>query len=829
MQCMPLPNSPAHPPTEIRLFNDQGYDNGNFGTYPDRQGWTRRTAAEWVELFNKPPPELVAFLERWLFFGYAHTFLSVGASYFIKYTGSPSYPVLTTERLPALAKRLELSDFKRLDESAISVLIDVHSIHLSLQVGDPYELVSNSTRASMFTIQEFIDLKICREPRRASMAIATRALIETVEEAMLRTHARLSHKSLSDKFEPNWSLSASWISHFWKLLRDDGWCPSELRIVFMQASTSSLWFLYHLHRPSRSKTHTLFEIKDYSKKQPSSAAGKLCTAFSCCYRRLNDDDYITRHVKKCHGCNDVVANPKGLCGILKEGKIPLIVAFTGRSENARVLLQAAEPGCKYVAISHVWSDGLGNPRQNAIPMCQFVRLSNIVRGYQNTALFWLDTLCVPPDAAKLEEEQQIALELMRKTYEDAKAVLVLDSWTVQETHKDKSDVENLFKIFHCSWNSRLWTFQEGALAQTLVFQFKDGLYDVDKGIQRINANRDLSIEYTLKPKLISLHEQLRGFRKSKHKTSDLLKFITLGVATRATSVSSDEALCLAAMLDLDVKMIAQTESHLRMQNFWKMIEFVPDDILWSFTSPKMDVDGLRWAPKSLLGAFQPDIAFLQDRLLRHTKKGLLVTAPGFRLQPGIKFIGSEVGLADNIHNHYSARFFPGGFPEGFKNRSMAIDIEAYGGSQTALILDGRSGEDYRMSKSTGIMKFRCGAALVVIMEEDEECIYGRLICTGLLDRLNSKAGKITSSTMQKYIINGTQEIYKEIKETDVWSNNVALDLEVENADSKGRDKIAKLVNASMKDGSRVIHDTTTERMRVGEYKRIRANQKWCIG
>lgn len=826
MQCIPLPNSPAHPPTEIRLFNDQGYDNGNFETYPDRQGWTSRTAAEWVVLFNKPPPELVAFLERWVFFGFAQTFLSVGSSYFIKYTGSPSYPVLITHRIPALAKRLELSDFKRLDKNAISVLRQIDTIHFSLGAAvKPDKFFSDSTAMRMLTILEFIDLRISSEPRRPSMVIVTDAVREIVGEAMRRVMTRLSGESLGDKFEPNQSPLAGWGSHLWKLLREDGWCPSELRIICMLGGTSSLWFLYHLRRPSPSKKHAIFQIKDYSKIQPSSTAGKLCTAFSCYYRRLNDDDYITRHVDGCHGCNDVVANPEDLCEILKKGKIPLIVAFTGRSENVGVLLQAAEAGCKYVAISHVWSDGLGNPRRNAIPRCQFVRLSNIVRGYQNTTLFWLDTLCVPPDAAKLDEEQQMAMELMGKTYEDANAVIVLDSWTVKETHKNKSDAENLFKIFHCSWNSRLWTFQEGALAQTLIFQFYDGLYDVDKGVQRMKANGDISMEYTLKPRLISLHKQLRGLRKSKNNFIELLKFIAKGLSTRTTSVSSDQALCLATMLDLDAKKIAQTESHLRMQNFWKMIPFVPEGILWTFARPKIDVDGLRWAPQSLLGGFIPDIAFLEGRLLRRTEKGLLVTGLGFRLQPGIKFIGSKIGLADNAHNHYSAKFFPA---EGFKKRPTAIHIEAYGGSQAAVMIDNRLGDDYLTLESTVDITSKYNAALVVIMEEDEECIYGRLICTGFLERLNAKAGKISYATLGKHARNGTQELYKEIGNADVWSNNIGLDLESENVNSKSRNGIAKLINTSIKDDNGIIHDVTTGSMRVGQYKRIRPNQKWCI-
>jgi hypothetical protein len=94
MQCIPLPDNPIHSATEIRLdcsFN-QGYDCQGFSTYPDRQGWTKRTTADWAHLFDNPPPKFVAFLERWLFFGFAQSVFSVEASSFITCAGDPAYP-----------------------------------------------------------------------------------------------------------------------------------------------------------------------------------------------------------------------------------------------------------------------------------------------------------------------------------------------------------------------------------------------------------------------------------------------------------------------------------------------------------------------------------------------------------------------------------------------------------------------------------------------------------------------------------------------------------------------------------------------------------------
>lgn len=85
--------------------------------------------------------------------------------------------------------------------------------------------------------------------------------------------------------------------------------------------------------------------------------------------------------------------------------------------------------CLYVSRA----DGLGNPYKNALPRFQLRRLEKICQQLRREAfgdnddqelLIWIDTLCCPvgPKAAK-----DRALANMRKVYEDATCVLVLDS------------------------------------------------------------------------------------------------------------------------------------------------------------------------------------------------------------------------------------------------------------------------------------------------------------------------------------------------------------------------------------------------------------------
>src|SRR2546429_3762467 len=88
---------------------------------------------------------------------------------------------------------------------------------------------------------------------------------------------------------------------------------------------------------------------------------------------------------------------------------------------------------KYVAISHVWSDGLSNPHGNSMPICQLSSLHRKVQALYRTASdrqespipFWIDTMCCPTDPP---EARRLAIIAMRRTYADADKVLVLDSY-----------------------------------------------------------------------------------------------------------------------------------------------------------------------------------------------------------------------------------------------------------------------------------------------------------------------------------------------------------------------------------------------------------------
>ena len=150
-----------------------------------------------------------------------------------------------------------------------------------------------------------------------------------------------------------------------------------------------------------------------------------------------------------------------------------------------------------------WSDGLGNPTENALPKCQLRHLEQLIselpqynqtfssedvpfdervwrdplpyrrlepadqRSDDQPRYFWVDTLCVPLEPHRLRKE---AIKNMRAVYSRATRVLVLDSALMQST-MDSCEEEKLARITVSTWIRRLWTLQEAALARVAYFQF----------------------------------------------------------------------------------------------------------------------------------------------------------------------------------------------------------------------------------------------------------------------------------------------------------------------------------------------------------------------
>lgn len=130
------------------------------------------------------------------------------------------------------------------------------------------------------------------------------------------------------------------------------------------------------------------------------------------------------------------------------------------NQDFKVDIVSKRVGKQYLAISHVWSDGLGNTEGNSLPNCQlrllyeearrvltggeyvpryeggpfatlhtsaarlahFAGSQTLRRG--DSVLLWIDTLCIPhqPDVRSL------AIQHIREVYEDGQCEILTNYW-----------------------------------------------------------------------------------------------------------------------------------------------------------------------------------------------------------------------------------------------------------------------------------------------------------------------------------------------------------------------------------------------------------------
>lgn len=259
-----------------------------------------------------------------------------------------------------------------------------------------------------------------------------------------------------------------------RILSKSEWCRPRLEAICRSIKSrpyTSLAYLSSLRRHELPwQTHTLCEEIG------------ACKAFD-----IDEATFEGLHVTPDCTCKNVSAPRDQMLAILREGGMPgvryRIDNGVGRLEYFRI-----SSASRYIAISHLWSSGLGNLRSNDLPKCQLQRLLKLLRKLKpffGDIEFWLDIYCIPvvqeatlgglesKEVAEMKSLKVKALAWMPATYSWANAVLVLDH-ELSHVSADAHAAEILASIHTSGWNSRYWTYQEGSLARKLAYALKNG-------------------------------------------------------------------------------------------------------------------------------------------------------------------------------------------------------------------------------------------------------------------------------------------------------------------------------------------------------------------
>ncbi|KAL8788678.1 MAG: hypothetical protein Q9195_007179 [Heterodermia aff. obscurata] len=379
--------------------------------------------------------------------------------------------------------------------------------------------------------------------------------------------------------------------------------------------------------------------------------------------------HVTRHVSDSCACNLFHVNEKKLVDCLEKGCLPLLrLKEEINLDEISIEIVPSTDSTSYVALSHVWVDGLGNNAATALPRCQLLRLKTLIDNlrheYFETSedapemLLWCDTLCCP--VASLEGKK-MALRQMYRTYNEASVVLVLDRGLVSTRVGGMSIDEACLRIATSRWMTRLWTLQEGALpARTnkLWFQFTNRALSVWSLYKHLikDSETDILRRGAVSSVIGRFHTftSLFDVSSSENRGAQIGE-IMRGLMYRSVTVPSDEALIIGTLLAFDLKDILQSElAEERMKVLWRSIGTSPSGIdkrMLFHLGPKLQELGLRWALKSLLSV--DDHFYLRMRCepkdrgylaTNGNAKGLIVEFAGFR----ISFAKPAKGLGNNL-------------------------------------------------------------------------------------------------------------------------------------------------------------------------------------
>lgn len=641
-----LPHGGHLLPFKIPYLCKEPYNHkGEWLDYPDTQGFNLDHIR--FHTFHHYSPESVpAFLQSWLYFGLLFSILPIKptVSDFLtedekgrKFITTSELPIYLTKwklHAKALSKEERLSlwrkNFLILDEARSTINVVAGWPETMILSYNPLPPVSREVALSFVLLGQVLE-------------VANRQILnpETQESRFL------------------WAEGSLLVEH----MEIQGWCPFLVAGVDHSLSVEGKYFAATMGPPKVQRNH------------------RKCTDNICLYRSPG-----IQHVTPTCKCIMFTPDIDKMEEILAENRLPLLRFVTKPGfEGGRLEVVRGEEGAKYVAMSHVWSDGLGNFDGNSMLGCQLSRIQKAVDSLYHDELslydsntpsvpFWMDTLLIPNDP-KLEKIKKDTIINMTQIYKNANNVLVIDS-EVATCSLTSDPLEVLHCILLSNWLRRLWTLQEGVFAHSIHFLLSDGtaslgalMYSRDssigvglkawmreyfmsrfaRGLEKID-NADvreeenlvnflaLSPEEQKQKDLDTPHEdplvqaQRERIRRRWNAEATIVRAIR-AIADRVSTFQSDEALCIALLLGVDVSEIISAQQELKA---WEESEKAhPDD----FKCPRARDERLKLESEPMLillrlldGSIPPGIILLP---------GPHQNTPGFRWAPKSFLAGPE--------------------------------------------------------------------------------------------------------------------------------------------------------------------------------------------
>ncbi|TDZ60861.1 hypothetical protein CTRI78_v004592 [Colletotrichum trifolii] len=441
------------------------------------------------------------------------------------------------------------------------------------------------------------------EDKLLAVSLSIQALRQALIQARLIVDSRFGPREIV--------LNSSLLA---RRMTRQGWCPYQASWVGRSFTPVAAYYVALLGPCP-------MPLKDHVK----------CDDRQCHFLQIDAGEYEQEHQPGCDtACQVAEPDVDRVSAILEDGGIPLISIRRHRGDSVSRLewnVDRWTAGSKFYAISHVWSDGMGNPQRSSLPLCQLAALATTAIAARSaeeegslgeevceagaTVSIWIDTLCVPLAPGP----RRLAIARMKKTYSVAARVLVFDA-TLQRTRLEGASLlERCYRVLSCNWQRRLWTLQEAVFAPKLTFKFADGLLRYEE-LQSLMKPADAQGDTTHPADFATLEVKpaLEYFCSGQYRAElTTSKDLQLLAATRldrligavrhcchrTTSRMSDEAVCLASLLDADVEDVLDAPEPERFRRLLEHQRVLSAYIIFVH-GPKIQQEPYRWAPATFM-------------------------------------------------------------------------------------------------------------------------------------------------------------------------------------------------------------------------------------
>ncbi|KAF3930992.1 hypothetical protein ABW20_dc0100680 [Dactylellina cionopaga] len=629
MEHFILPKGKLHLRIPNLTFDTYTRSDVDWNDYPASKGWKQEDLDGEAKFGGRQPADVQSFFQSWLYFGTAIEVLAIAGidiqqSDFLDDTGS----FVSTRKLPMIFREWEQKVKETKVQKDGDGKISSQAYKTALILKRVYDFAEIHCIPRNSTIQNLIKLE---DPDRSTISPVTEltwiSILALGHSLMLAMTRLYDIKRTGSQWAASKLLKAQLIN--------DGWCPADVERATRDLNIDGHYYLASMKVSEGNITH------------------QNCTFQSCNARNVDAATYQQIHVGGPGDCDgEVMVDTSTVIKIISDGMVPVFQWDSKTRElkaTAASMLKKGRSNPAYVALSHVdshdnsWSDGLGNPKENAVLKCQVDEIQKHVDSLAawegingQPKHFWLDTLCIPVgNSMERRTARRKAISMMANIYSAASAVLILSS-SFKSFSIDSPLIERHVAYYLSNWNRRLWTVQEGMLARRIFILFADNqLCDFDDnrmksrlGVSRARGALTSFGADALSQSMgnfMSLRDFLRGRKSLSAESPNHVRYSYLNVMlrqinTRSTSRKSDETICTATILGVNTMRLLTVEQEMREELKLKDGESVPDADLAKqrmkvfFSTLKMcnfgmifspekriEEDGFRWAPISFLG------------------------------------------------------------------------------------------------------------------------------------------------------------------------------------------------------------------------------------